>query len=268
MPQRCSQRISGLPRQFRARSTRLDLVRTTLAISAAAHALIWALAALHGAHPLADSPEAPIAVEIISPEELAELGTTDKAQPSTPASSETQPAPDSRRQEKAQQSEEAPRAQSGDATPRPAQQAEQATTQHPATLPQIASGSSWLDSALSPMAANAFESTAASANLSQGEIAQFKAHLQECWHAPAGLAEAAQLRVVLRVSLKPNGTLGAEPAMVAASASPKGPALVQTAMRALLQCQPYAFLPAAKYKEWKVLDLSFSPSGLKTSPLL
>jgi len=72
--------------------------------------------------------------------------------------------------------------------------------------------------------------------------------------------------VVLRISLMPNGALAGEPALVAASASPSGPALMQTAMRALRQCQPYGFLPAAKYKEWKLLDLSFSPSGLSALP--
>jgi len=40
-----------------------------------------------------------------------------------------------------------------------------------------------------------------------------------------------------------------------------------TGPRALRQCQPYGFLPAAKYKEWKVLDLSFSPTGLSARSL-
>jgi hypothetical protein len=69
---------------------------------------------------------------------------------------------------------------------------------------------------------------------------------------------------MLRVSLKPDGTLRDDPAMLAASASEKGPALLRTAAGALRQCQPYSFLPAAKYKEWKILDLSFSPTGLST----
>jgi hypothetical protein len=34
---------------------------------------------------------------------------------------------------------------------------------------------------------------------------------------------------------------------------------MQAAIRTLKDCQPYAFLPADKYREWKVLDLSFSP---------
>ena len=53
--------------------------------------------------------------------------------------------------------------------------------------------------------------------------------------------------------------------MIAASASEAGPILMQTAKRALQQCQPLGFLPAAKYNEWKILDLSFAPTGLTTT---
>ena len=47
--------------------------------------------------------------------------------------------------------------------------------------------------------------------------------------------------------------------LIEASASRDGPRLMQAAIRTLKDCQPYAFLPADKYREWKVLDLSFSP---------
>jgi hypothetical protein len=30
-------------------------------------------------------------------------------------------------------------------------------------------------------------------------------------------------------------------------------------MKALQACQPYAMLPADRYREWKVLDLNFTP---------
>ena len=103
-------------------------------------------------------------------------------------------------------------------------------------------------------------------NLSQEDIASFKARLQKCWKPPAGLAQAEHLVVVLRVPLQPNGALTAEPTLLAASASSNGAALMQTAMRALRQCQPFGFLPAAKYEEWKVLDLAFSASGLTALP--
>ncbi len=66
----------------------------------------------------------------------------------------------------------------------------------------------------------------------------------------------------MRVYLKRDGVLAADPTLIEASASRDGPLIMQTAIRALKDCQPYAFLPAAKYKEWKVLDLSFSPRDM------
>jgi len=48
-------------------------------------------------------------------------------------------------------------------------------------------------------------------------------------------------------------------ASIEASASAKGPLLMQSAIVALKACQPYAMLPADRYREWKVLDLTFTP---------
>ncbi len=59
--------------------------------------------------------------------------------------------------------------------------------------------------------------------------------------------------------MTPDGRLAAEPLLIEASASMKGPLLMQSAISALRSCQPYAMLPADKYNEWKVLDLSFTP---------
>ena len=72
--------------------------------------------------------------------------------------------------------------------------------------------------------------------------------------------------VVLRLSLQRNGALTKEPTLIAASGSEDGVALMKAAMQAVRQCQPYGFLPAADYKEWKVLDLAFSPNGLTGLP--
>src|SRR5262252_6881996 len=103
------------------------------------------------------------------------------------------------------------------------------------------------------------------ANLTADEIAAFATHVQGCWSAPATLAGAPKLNVVIRVSLRPDGSLAAEPALLSAPASAQGPALVQSAMRALMKCQPYGGLPRAKYDEWRLLDLHFSPSGISTA---
>ena len=108
---------------------------------------------------------------------------------------------------------------------------------------------------------NGFDSEATvKANISDDDRAAFKAHLRKCWKVPDGLAPAT--RVVLRVSLRPDGALATEPMLIEASASRDGPAVLQAAKRALKECQPYAFLPADKYREWKVLDLSFTPRDM------
>src|SRR5262249_33264728 len=100
-----------------------------------------------------------------------------------------------------------------------------------------------------------------SAKLSAAEMTALQAHLQKCWHPPASLASASKLRMTLRIALAPDGTLAREPLLTRASASAQGPRLVETATRALQECQPLG-LPSDKYNEWKVLDLSFSPKGL------
>jgi hypothetical protein len=106
-----------------------------------------------------------------------------------------------------------------------------------------------------------FEQPAA-IKLSSEDIAALKTHIQRCWASPPGINNAASLKIVLRVSFQPNGRLAAEPALVAASASPFGPALVENAKKAIQECQPFSVLPPSKYKEWKNLDLGFSPKGI------
>src|SRR5262245_12282295 len=117
-----------------------------------------------------------------------------------------------------------------------------------------------LDSAESDYSFDAPADT--SAKLSREEIATFQAHLQKCWKPPAGGSDADKLRAVLRVTLDRHGAITGEPQLVSASASAEGPRLVQAAMRALRQCQPFTFLPADRYDEWRLLDLSFSAHGL------
>jgi hypothetical protein len=98
--------------------------------------------------------------------------------------------------------------------------------------------------------------------LSTSEIAAFKMQIQKCWNAPIGVANTEKLHVVLRLALARDGALTTRPALIEGSASPHGPALVESAIRALRQCQPYRFLPQDRYEEWKVLDLPFSPNGV------
>jgi outer membrane biosynthesis protein TonB len=103
--------------------------------------------------------------------------------------------------------------------------------------------------------APAFES----AKISATDVAALRRHLKSCSTLPPSIAPTDKVRIVLRVLLARDGRLMAEPALIEASASAKGPVLMQKAMDALQACQPYAMLPADKYNEWKVLDLPFTP---------
>jgi hypothetical protein len=76
---------------------------------------------------------------------------------------------------------------------------------------------------------------------------------------PASVSPGDNIRIVLRVPFTTDGKIAAPPALIEASASTKGPALMKGAIEALVACQPYAMLPPDKYDEWKVLDLSFTP---------
>lgn len=97
------------------------------------------------------------------------------------------------------------------------------------------------------------------ADVSNAVAAEFRRHLKTCSKLPATLSRTDDVRVKLRVMLTPQGRLAAEPVLIEASASAKGPLLMQGAIRALSACQPYAMLPADRYGEWKVLDLGFTP---------
>jgi len=97
------------------------------------------------------------------------------------------------------------------------------------------------------------------ADIASTLIAEFRRHLKTCSKLPASLSGADDVKVKLRVLMTPEGRLAAEPILIEASASMKGPLLMQGAIRALQACQPYAMLPVDRYGEWKVLDLNFTP---------
>ena len=97
------------------------------------------------------------------------------------------------------------------------------------------------------------------ADIASTLIAEFRRHLKTCSKLPASLSGADDVKVKLRVLMTPEGRLAVEPILIEASASMKGPLLMQGAIRALQACQPYAMLPVDRYGEWKVLDLNFTP---------
>jgi hypothetical protein len=109
-------------------------------------------------------------------------------------------------------------------------------------------------------AGDGIDATASSAaDVASGVVAEFRRHLKTCSSLPESVAPSDNVIIKLRVVMTPSGRLARAPILIEASASAKGPLLMQSAISALQGCQPYAMLPPDRYNEWKVLDLSFSP---------
>jgi outer membrane biosynthesis protein TonB len=100
---------------------------------------------------------------------------------------------------------------------------------------------------------------APAAQLSQSEIDALRRRLSECWSPPVGAANAPGLKVVFRVLFNRDGSVAAQPAMVAGTASPYGPAMAESAKRAILTCQPFKMLRAENYDVWKDIEITFDP---------
>ncbi len=105
-------------------------------------------------------------------------------------------------------------------------------------------------------------SGAPAAQMSQSEIDALRARISSCWSPPPGIDANSKVYVVLRVLFKQDGTLGHEPVLVEATASSLGPALAESAKRALLLCQPFTMLKPEHYDQWKDLELKFDPHEL------
>ena len=98
-----------------------------------------------------------------------------------------------------------------------------------------------------------------SAQLSQSEIDALRKRLGECWNPPAGATDGGQIKVIMRVLFKPDATVATPPQLVAASASPFGPAMAESAKRAILTCQPFNMLRPEHYEQWKDIEITFDP---------
>ena len=104
--------------------------------------------------------------------------------------------------------------------------------------------------------------TANAASLSQNEIDALRARIQQCWSPPAGLAEARDLIVVVRIRFNQDGSLSADPTVANSGSHPVFHVAAESAMRAVRRCAPYSFMPVAKYDVWKDVEVTFDPRDM------
>jgi hypothetical protein len=262
-------------------------IRSGIAASAIGHlSILTAVLIFTEVHPFGAVTAEPITVDIVSPEEAAKKAEpipTPKTEPSDSFDLSSKSAPTRSPAAAAAPAAVAtqPQKQAAPSTPSlNGQEAQQANAQPqpPSTSPLPAYRPPEPDLSIKyhvllglppdlPQAKSGdFDAPASkTADIASSLITEFRRYLKTCSKLPGSIAPSDKVKVTLRVLMTPEGKLAAEPVLIEASASTKGPALMQGAITALQACQPYAMLPADRYGEWKVLDLSFTPQDFSGS---
>jgi hypothetical protein len=103
------------------------------------------------------------------------------------------------------------------------------------------------------------EVNAQSFALTPGEIDALRTRISQCWKPPAGVTPATRDYVVLRILLKPDGSLAGSPVLVEDTSTTFRPELANSAIQAITACQPFTMLKPEHYEQWKDLELKFDP---------
>jgi hypothetical protein len=258
------------------------LNRSGMAVSIVTHLTVLTVGLGYaGVRPFETAPVEAIAVDIVTPAEVKEATPETPPKPTPPLeipdlSIREQPAAASK-PPVPPPPQAAQQAMPATAPPAPPKaDAKQAALQPAATASSSASQPSWrppepdlsvkyqVNLGLPARPGDDFDTVAfTAAKVAVDDVTKFREHLKTCSVLPASVAPTDKVSIRLRASFLPDGTLASAPLLIEASASAKGPLLMQAAIAALAACQPYAVLPADKYNEWKVLDLSFTPRDFK-----
>jgi hypothetical protein len=97
------------------------------------------------------------------------------------------------------------------------------------------------------------------AQLSLSELDAFRKRVEECWSPPPGVNSTTKMQVIIRVLFKSDGSVARPPELVSGPASQLGPAMAESAKRAILRCQPFRMLNPEHYEQWKDIEINFDP---------
>lgn len=87
--------------------------------------------------------------------------------------------------------------------------------------------------------------------------AMFQSQVERCWKKPYGGIEAQRAEAAFVIRLKRDGTLETMPQPEGTPATPYLRVYQESALRAIIECQPYN-LPAAYFEEWKFFSPVFT----------
>jgi outer membrane biosynthesis protein TonB len=85
--------------------------------------------------------------------------------------------------------------------------------------------------------------------------------LAQCWNIPPGAREA-DISVKVRFQLNPDGTVSGLPQVQNSSLDPLFTTTAQSAVSAVMDCQPYDFLPQDRYDLWQDNGVNFNPNQM------
>ena len=85
----------------------------------------------------------------------------------------------------------------------------------------------------------------------------FQRQVERCWKKPYGGIESQKPEVAFAIRLKRDGTLEGSPVPEGTPATPYLRVYQESALRAIIECQPYN-LPAAYFDEWKYFTPVFT----------
>jgi len=106
-----------------------------------------------------------------------------------------------------------------------------------------------------------------SAQMTLSEIDSIRAQIEQCWIVPAGARYAEELVVRVRIFLRPDGGL-AQPPQVVDSLRMNTPGeeayrtAAESAVRAIMKCEPFQNLPVDKYDRWQEIEMNFDPRSM------
>jgi len=87
----------------------------------------------------------------------------------------------------------------------------------------------------------------------------FVSAVKRCFNFPYNGQDADKFQVDIDVRLQRDGTVASTPVVIAVRGPSQsvGKAMAESAIRAIEQCQSYAFLPKEQYETWKYIPMTF-----------
>lgn len=193
------------------------------------------------------------AIEATAPEETAtEIAIADEVPSGAPTSS---PRPASR-----------PNRPTPAAEPAPQTPAETTTASSDNAATDTAAADAAVEAALADaLAAASSPNVAAGPPMSGSEKEGFRVAVNACWNVDPG-SQAARVTMTVAFKLLPDGRVDGDVQQVSATGGDAGATEIafQAARRAILRCQSGGYkLPADKYDQWKEVEITFDPSGMR-----